>query len=65
MTPLSYVILSSHFVWRFLETIGISQIPHCYGNLVAIVTKRYLNTSFVLSLIEFIFDMEVPKDDKH
>ena len=45
--------------------IGISHIPHCYGYLVAMVTNRYLNNHFVLSPIEFIFDMEVPKDDKH
>ena len=40
--------------------INISHIPHCYGQLVAMVSKRYLNISFVLSSIEFIFDMEVP-----
>ena len=39
--------------------IGISHIPHCYSYLVAMVTKRYLNNSLVLSPIEFIFDMEV------
>ena len=35
---------------------GISHIPHCYGYLVAMITKRYLNNSFVLSPIEFIFE---------
>ena len=45
--------------------IGISHISQCYGYLVALVTKRYIDNSFVLSPIEFIFDMEVPKDDKH
>ena len=40
--------------------IHISCIPHCYGYLVAMVTKRYLKNSFVLGHIEFIFDMEVP-----
>ena len=45
--------------------IGIRNIPHCYGYLVAMVTKRYLNNSFVLSPTEFIFDMEVLKDNKH
>ena len=46
--------------------IGIILIPHCYGYLVVMATKRYLNNSFVLlSSIQFIFDMEVPKDDKH
>ena len=39
--------------------------PHCYGYLVAMVTKRYLNNTFVLSPIEFVFDMDFPKDDKH
>ena len=39
--------------------IGISHMPYCYGYLVAMVTKRTLNNSFVLSPIEFI-----PKD-KH
>ena len=29
--------------------IGISHIPHCYGNLVAMVTKRYLNNVSVNS----------------
>ena len=39
--------------------IGINHIPHRYGNSVAMVTKRYLNNSFVLSPIGSIFDMEV------
>ena len=29
--------------------IGISHIPDYDGNLVAMVTKRYLNNSFVVS----------------
>ena len=41
--------------------IGIIHIRYCYGYLIAMVTKRYLNNSF----IGFIFDMEVPQDDKH
>ena len=45
--------------------IGISQIHHCYGHLVAMVTKIYLNNSFVLSPFEFICNMEVPKDNKY
>ena len=45
--------------------VSINCIPHCYGYLVVMVTKRYLNNSFVSSPIEFIFDMKVPKDDKH
>ena len=51
--------------------IGISHIPYCYGYLAAMVTKRYINNSFVLlgpylsywvhiCLIGSIFDMEVP-----
>ena len=38
ITSLSKVLLSSYLVRRFLETIGISHIPHCYGNFVAIAT---------------------------
>ena len=34
-------------------------MPYCYGYLVAMVTKIYLNNSFVLRTIGFIFDMEV------
>ena len=45
--------------------IGINHIPHHYGNSVAIVTKRYLSNSFVLSLIGSIFDMEVLCDGKY
>ena len=41
--------------------IGISHIPHCYGYLVVMATKIYLNNSFVLSPIEFIFDMGFPR----
>ena len=37
--------------------IGISHIPYCYCYLVAMVTKRYLNNSFVLSSTGFIFDI--------
>ena len=40
--------------------IGISHISYCCDYLVAMVTKRYLNNSLILSLIGFIFDMEVP-----
>ena len=43
----------------------ISKPFNCYGYLVTMVTKRYLYYSFVLSPIEFIFDMEVPEDNKH
>ena len=39
---------------------GISHIPYCYGHLVAMVTPKYLNNSFVLSHIGYIFDMEFP-----
>ena len=39
--------------------IGISHIPYRYGYLVAMVIKRYLKNSFVLSPIGFIFDMKV------
>ena len=38
VTDLSQVILSSYLTWSFLETIGISHIPHCYGNLVDMAT---------------------------
>ena len=40
--------------------ISMSHLTHCNGNLVAMVTKRYLSNSFVLSPIEFIFGMKVP-----
>ena len=29
--------------------IGISHIPYCYGYLVVMITKRYLNNSIVLN----------------
>ena len=45
--------------------IGISHIPHCYGYLVAMVNKRYFNNSFVVSPFEFIYNMEVPQDNKY
>ena len=45
--------------------IGISHMSHCYGYLVSMAKKRYLNNSFVLSPIEFIFVIEVPKENKH
>ena len=32
VTPLSSVVLSPYFVWRFFGMIGISHMPHCYGN---------------------------------
>ena len=44
----------------FIGTIGISLIPHCYGNLVAMATKVKPYNVFVLSPIEFIFGMEIP-----
>ena len=44
---------------------GIIHIPHCCCYLVAMVIKRYVNNSFVLSPTEFILDKEVPEDDKH
>ena len=44
---------------------GISHVPHCYDYLVAMVNKRYLKNSLVLTPIEFIFDMEVPENYKH
>ena len=40
--------------------ISISYIPYCYGYLVAMVTKGFLNNTLILSPIGFIFDMEVP-----
>ena len=40
--------------------ICLSHLSHCYGYLVAMVTKRYLSKYFVLSPIEFIFGKEVP-----
>ena len=45
--------------------ISIGHRPYCYGYLVAIVTKRLLNNSFISSPIGFIFDLEDPWDDKH
>ena len=36
---LSYIVLSSHLAQSLAGTIGISLIPHCYGNLVAMATK--------------------------
>ena len=47
VTGLFKVELSSYLLWRFLGMIGISHIPHRHGNLVAMVTKRYLIDSFV------------------
>ena len=62
---LSYIVLSSHLVQSFIGTIGISLIPCCNGNLVAIATKVKLYNFFVLSRIEFIFGMEIPLDNRH
>ena len=45
--------------------IGISHISHCYSYLVAMATKRYLNNSFVVSPIEFIFDMGIFRTISH
>ena len=36
---LSCIALSSHLAQSFTGTIGISLIPCCYGNLVAMATK--------------------------
>ena len=60
ITSLSKVVLSSHLVQRFIGTIGISLLPSCYRNLATIATRRNLYKFFVLSCIEFIFDMEIP-----
>ena len=57
---LSYIVLSSHLAQSFAGTIGISLIPHCYGNLVAMATKVNLYNVFVSSPIEFIFGKEIP-----
>ena len=38
ITYLSQVELSSSLAWIFLDTIGISHIPRCWGNLVSMVT---------------------------
>ena len=40
--------------------ISISPIPLFYGYLVAMITKSYLNNSFVLSPIGSMFDTVVP-----
>ena len=32
VTPLSEGVLSPYFLWRFFETIAITDIPRCYGN---------------------------------
>ena len=45
--------------------VGISHIPRCYGNSVAMATIMNLNYSFVLSFIEFMFGMEVSWDNRH
>ena len=39
ITPFSSVVLSQYLVWRFLGTTGISQLPRCYGNSVAMATR--------------------------
>ena len=39
ITSLSYVVLSSFLAGRFLETIGISLIFHCYGISVPMATR--------------------------
>ena len=50
---------------------GISKLPHCYGNSVAMVAQlpwqpgQNLNNSFFFSRIESIFGMEVPWHDRH
>ena len=59
VTPLSYIVLSAHLAQRFAGTIGISLIPRCYGNLVAMATRVNLYNFFVLSRIEFIFGREI------
>ena len=41
--------------------IGISHIPHCYGNN----HSNYSSNSFVLCRIESIFGKEVLWDDTH
>ena len=41
-TSLSYTVLSSYLVWRFLGTIGITHILCCYRNLVAMATRLKL-----------------------
>ena len=42
--------------------IGISHLPRCYANSVAMATRV---THFVLSRIEFTFGKEVPWDERH
>ena len=39
ITSLSEVVLNPYLVWRFVGTIGISHIPGCFGNLVAMATR--------------------------
>ena len=39
VTNLSYIVSNSHLAQRFIGTIGISLIPRCYGNLVAMATR--------------------------
>ena len=44
---------------------SISHIPSSYGNLVPWQPECSLNNSFIISLTEFIFGMEVPSDYRH
>ena len=39
VTPLSYVILSSHLVRRLLEAIDINRVPRYYSSSVAMATR--------------------------
>ena len=45
--------------------IGISHVPCCYANSVAMATRGDIHYSFVLSRIEFTFGKEVPWDKRH
>ena len=40
--------------------IGFSPIPECYDDSGAMATTGNFNNSFVLSRIEFTFDMKIP-----
>ena len=42
LTHSSGVLFASYLVLRFLDTIGISLIPHCYENMVAMATTMTL-----------------------
>ena len=48
ITHLSFILFGAYLVWRFIETTGISIIPHCYVNLVAMAARLNIKDYFLL-----------------